>query len=180
MRHLTRGSLNGLLKSSKIIFSIIIIFPHFDCLLVSLWFPSCPLLLSLSFRTFRLFFVLFLGIDRVVVARCSRSHIIADVYFIISSHRSDDVIQLRCFLFLIRTQMSVREGSFSCSSAHGPRGSGFAVEFSHNAAPHQFLEPTSIFVVSLTAQGTIHPFQLLDVFSSVHIIPNSTLRSPVM
>ena len=150
MRHLIGGSRNGLLKKQQDHLQyyhsfLCHLFPEFDCSLVRLWFPSCPLLLSLpSVPTF--------------AHHC--------VYPIISSRRPDDVICNPVAMSPLSycSQMSVRKGSFSYCSAHGPLGSGLAVEFFRNSVPHQFLEASRIFVVSLPAQRTIHPFELLDVF----------------
>ena len=101
-----------------------------------------------------------------MVPRCPRPDFIANVYFIILSLWANDVVLLRCLLFLFFfffAQLSVCEGVLFCPSPFGPCGSGFAVDFFHNPIPHQFLEASRIFVLSLPTQGTVHSRWLLDV-----------------
>ena len=150
----------GLLQSSKVIFSIITVYlhyhvPEFDCLLVSLWFPFCPLLLSLSFRKICcLFFALYPGINGVVVPRRPRPHTIADVYFIISSQR------------LIWNQMSVRKDrAVSLAPLHTYHVE-VALQLNSFTIPHHinFLWSPGSLSYPCQHKGTIYPLLLLDVF----------------
>ena len=136
----------------------------FDFSLVYLWFPSCPLLLSLSFRkTFCLFFVQYSGMYGVVVPPCPRPDIIANVHFIISSPWSNVVF--------------VREGRFFCPSALGTCRCGLNSIIPYHIS---FLKPSGSLSYACQRKGPYLSFSSSMSFSSAHIIPNSTLRSPVM
>ena len=129
--------------------------------LVSLWFPSCPLLFSLSFRKSSCsFFVVYTDKNGVVVPRCPRPDIIADVYFIISPW-FDDVVWLRCLLFW--TQKFEREHSLFWPTTLKPCKCGLAIEFLQNSVPHQFLEASGIFALpSPPTRKSLH-ISFLDV-----------------
>ena len=138
--------------------------PEFDFSLVCLWFPSCPLLLPLSFRkTFCLFFIKYPGILGVAALLCPRPDITANVHFIISSPWSNVVF--------------VREGRFFCPSALGPCRYGlnsFIIPYHIS-----FLKPSGSLSYPCQRKGPYISFSSSTYISSVHIIPNSTLRSLV-
>ena len=104
---------------------------------------------------------------------------VVDVDFIDSSHRPDDVVQLRNVSFLIWAQALVRNCFFSFLPTYRQRGRYFTTQFFHTSVPHHCVEAAWILVIPLPAQRTIHFRQLLSVLLICTHQPNSTLRSPV-
>ena len=65
---------------------------------------------SFFLKDFYVWLFLYSRENRIVVPSCPQSSCVVDVYFVVSSHGPDDVIQLRNFFFLVLTQKPVCSG----------------------------------------------------------------------
>ena len=93
---------------------------------------------------------------------------------------SDDVIQLRCLLFLFWAQMSERD-VISLALPHTDHVEE-ALQLNSFIIPNHinFLKPSGSLSYPCQHKGPYIPVNSSMSFSSVHIIPNATLTSPAM